>query len=865
MVPAAFVPLAALPLTANGKVDRRALPAPDAGGRPGGRALAAPRTAVETSAGSASGPRCCGSSGSGVHDNFFELGGDSILCIQIVARARQAGCRSRRASSSSTRPWPRWPPRSRARPASAAAEQGPVTGAGAADADPAAVLRRRTRPEPHHFNQACCWSVARAARARRRWRGPWRRSLAHHDALRLRFRRDGRAAGGSGTPRPEGGRALRAVDLSALPEARGARGPERRGRPGQASLDLARGPSCAAPGFDLPARGAGPAAAGVHHLAVDGVSWRVLLEDLETACRQARRAARPSACPPRPPRSGAGPSGWPSTPRVACRWSRSSPAGCAMAAPDRAACRATTPRARTPAPSPTPRSVVVPSTPRRPGPCSRRCRAAYRTQINDVLLTALARALARLDRRAALRVDLEGHGREEISRRTSTSRAPSAGSPRVYPVRLEVEADGDPGRGAAGRQGAAPRRSRSGGSAMACCASCGARPRRRTARGAAAAARCPSTTWASSTRRPRGLAVRAGGGEPPARRAARAARRAPARRQRRRSLGGRLQARLDLQRRRLRRDDGRAAGRSVRRRPAGADRQLPRGRPAGRAAYAVRLPAGRPRPPRASRGCWRRGVGGRGPLPALAAPGGDALPQPSTRRARASTSSSSSARCAGALDAAAFEAAWRAAGRAPPDPAHLLPLARGPSRPAAGGARAGGGGARAGGLARRSRPPSSEARLAGAAARPTARAASTSRGRRSCAGRLIRTGEERAPAALDPPPRPARRLVVRRCWWASSSPAYAALRAGGAAPRLPARRPYRDYIAWLERQDAGGGRGATGGGRSPASATPTPLAVRSRGGRSGAGAARCGTARALPACRRSATGGPRRRGRGGTS
>ena len=79
MVPAAFVALDALPLTANGKVDRKALPAPDAA--PAGARRAVRRAAQRRPRRRwpASGPRCCGVERVGVHDNFFELGGDSIL------------------------------------------------------------------------------------------------------------------------------------------------------------------------------------------------------------------------------------------------------------------------------------------------------------------------------------------------------------------------------------------------------------------------------------------------------------------------------------------------------------------------------------------------------------------------------------------------------------------------------------------------------------------------------------------------------------------------------------------------------------------------------------------------------------------
>ncbi|MFE9426950.1 amino acid adenylation domain-containing protein [Kitasatospora sp. NPDC006697] len=90
MVPAIFVPLDAFPMTANGKIDRRALPDPEAHRDLGTRAHVAPRTVTErvvaeTWAEVLTLPQV------GATDNFFELGGDSIRAIKVVGALRRRG------------------------------------------------------------------------------------------------------------------------------------------------------------------------------------------------------------------------------------------------------------------------------------------------------------------------------------------------------------------------------------------------------------------------------------------------------------------------------------------------------------------------------------------------------------------------------------------------------------------------------------------------------------------------------------------------------------------------------------------------------------------------------------------------------
>ncbi|HEY4461127.1 MAG TPA: amino acid adenylation domain-containing protein, partial [Streptosporangiaceae bacterium] len=88
LVPSAFVTLDRLPLTRSGKVDRRALPAPDMHTQP--KPYVAPRSDAERAL-AAIWAGVLGAAQVGTEDNFFELGGDSILSIQVVSRARSAG------------------------------------------------------------------------------------------------------------------------------------------------------------------------------------------------------------------------------------------------------------------------------------------------------------------------------------------------------------------------------------------------------------------------------------------------------------------------------------------------------------------------------------------------------------------------------------------------------------------------------------------------------------------------------------------------------------------------------------------------------------------------------------------------------
>ncbi|HSF43045.1 MAG TPA: amino acid adenylation domain-containing protein [Thermoanaerobaculia bacterium] len=90
MVPAVFMPLTALPLTANGKLDRRALPLPDAAPAQAEHEFVPPETPAEQAL-AAIWAEVLKVERVGARDNFFGLGGDSILSLRVLARAREVG------------------------------------------------------------------------------------------------------------------------------------------------------------------------------------------------------------------------------------------------------------------------------------------------------------------------------------------------------------------------------------------------------------------------------------------------------------------------------------------------------------------------------------------------------------------------------------------------------------------------------------------------------------------------------------------------------------------------------------------------------------------------------------------------------
>ncbi|MBV8201567.1 MAG: amino acid adenylation domain-containing protein, partial [Acidobacteria bacterium] len=434
MVPAHLVTLAALPLSANGKCDRAALPAPAAPRRTGKQRAAAPRTPVEAAL-AAIWRQVLGVERVGMDDNYFELGGDSILSLQVVSLARQASLRltvsdlfrhqtiAELAAVAVPAP-PIAPAASEAAPANRGAAPGD---AGDAGGDiPLAPIQHwffeRRHENPHHNNPA----LLLAMRARLR-PAILERALAllmhRHPALRFRYLPPAAGAAAAwvqvDSRRSE---KLVHVDLTALPRQRREAALDEVACRLHSSLHLSRGPLLRMALVELSRQDvAGQRLLWIlHHLIVDVVSWRILLADLDAACRALAGGARAALAPP-----AATYRRW--TERLAEHarsgallaeldlWLASGRESVLPLPLDRRPPGPSLPPAMAPANSVVSEGrVLVELDAERTAALVHEAAAVPGARITDALLTALLEAAAAWTGQPALLVNLESHGREEL-------------------------------------------------------------------------------------------------------------------------------------------------------------------------------------------------------------------------------------------------------------------------------------------------------------------------------------------------------------------------------------------------------------------------------------------------------------------
>lgn len=439
MIPSSFVVLNALPRSANGKIDRRALPVPDLAGH-AERMYTSPVTPTEAAL-TKIWEEVLGLPQVGTQENFFELGGDSIVSLQVIARAKQVGLL--------LSPRQMFQHQTVAELAAVAgrdavvvleAEQGAVTGEAALTPIQCAFFELPL-VNPHHWNQSVLLE-AKEPLVESALETAVAALITHHDALRLRFTQTNDGWCQSHAPIPPGP-FVRRVNVAMLSDSERRASFDAETTRWQGSLNISEGPLLQVVWFEMGHGLSDRLLIAVHHLAVDGVSWRIILEDLQTLYRQAVEN-RPIQLPPKTTSFRQ----W--TERLR-RYAEAE----VMKDPSFNVWLMEQEK----------ESVLLPADD--PGGSHREAAAetltmsldegdtqallhqvsaAYGTQINDVLLTALAQTLGRWTGLDRVTIDLEGHGREDLFPELDVSRTVGWFTS-VFPVTLDVTKSESPGEG----------------------------------------------------------------------------------------------------------------------------------------------------------------------------------------------------------------------------------------------------------------------------------------------------------------------------------------------------------------------------------------------------------------------------------
>ena len=407
MVPAQWMLLEQMPLSPNGKLDRKALPKPEAT-----QHYEAPHSALEQQI-AAIWADVLGVEQVGLNDNFFERGGDSIISIQVVSRARAAGIHFTAKAL-----FQHQTVRSLARVAQLQTvqliDQGPVQGE-----TPLLPFQQlffeMQLPDRHHWNQSLLLTPRQPLRGEQ-LEAALQALTRHHDVLRLSFSQQDEGWTARHDAKPATllwqANVQDAAELQTLCER------------AQRSLDLQQGQLLRALLADM-ADGSQRLLLVMHHLVVDGVSWRVFLEDLQSLYRQQPLPAKTSSF-----------KAWAERLQAHARSEAVQPEKHfwlqqLQGVPSDLPCR--DPQdARLGSLAHT---VVSRLDAERTRKLLQQAPTAYRTQINDLLLTALARVICQWTGQASSLIQLEGHGREDLFDDIDLSRT-LGWFTSLFPVRL---------------------------------------------------------------------------------------------------------------------------------------------------------------------------------------------------------------------------------------------------------------------------------------------------------------------------------------------------------------------------------------------------------------------------------------------
>ena len=432
MVPSGLMVLSQLPLTPNGKVDRKALPIPDMASSVLAEYVA-PETETEKLL-SEIWREVLGIEKVGIHDNFFEVGGDSIISIQIVARAQEAGIQltTKQLFQNQTI----------AEQAAVAGvltnvqhQQGIVTGE-----IPLTPIQHwffeQNLQQMYHFNQSMLLSVSPQIEPDLLFQVV-EKILEHHDALRLRYHKTSnywqQINSGLSERIP-----FQVVDLSKFSENEQLSLLEETATRQQASLNLTDGPIMGVVLFNLGNQTEARLLIIIHHLAVDGVSWRILLEDLFEAYNQLSKGETIKL-----PRKTTAFQDW--AVRLVeygqsqkCQkeleyWLDQPWSGIVSLPMDYPEGQANNTMGNAV-------NVTGRLSQEETKALLQEVPSAYNTQINDVLLTALVVSLGDWIGTETVLIDLEGHGREELFADVDLSRTVGWFTS-MFPVKLQLSSE----------------------------------------------------------------------------------------------------------------------------------------------------------------------------------------------------------------------------------------------------------------------------------------------------------------------------------------------------------------------------------------------------------------------------------------
>ncbi|WJM11232.1 amino acid adenylation domain-containing protein [Paenibacillus sp. PK1-4R] len=405
MIPSYFVELENIPLSNNGKVDRKALPAPQ-GRVQAVRQYMSPRS--KTEAGLVTiWQDVLRIEQVGIQDNFFELGGDSIKAVQIAARLRGHQLHL------AIRDLFRYPTilelSSHVQPLAHQINQGPVEGEVGLTPIQQRLLEG-TVQLPHHYNQAVMLH-RRAGFDEGILRRVFERIVTHHDALRMRYREEVQGIVQWNHGLTEASFGLDVIDLRSETTL-DTRIPAEADRL-QRELHLEQGPLMRL-GL-MKTREGDHLLIVIHHLVVDGVSWRILFEDIQTGYEQIERGEEIRL----PEKTDAFQTWSAALARYADSeaqldeidyWRQMEQTSFAALPVDELGTGEAA------------GEVTLRLSRDETSQLLNQVGRAYNTEINDILLTGMGLALQEWTGEERFMVDLEGHGREEIGAGVDVSR-----------------------------------------------------------------------------------------------------------------------------------------------------------------------------------------------------------------------------------------------------------------------------------------------------------------------------------------------------------------------------------------------------------------------------------------------------------